>query len=94
LGHAGNPSNDYCVKDGPFAYQKVLNKKPHCLRRQWNPNKTIPHFEPLEWMTAVSQISKSYADIGNLGGTNFHFKAHLAIGGWAGDMSVTFATNE
>ncbi len=94
MGHAGNARNDYCIKDGPFAYQKVFNEKPHCLRRRWNPNKTIPYFEPLEWATAVLQISKSVAYIEILGGTNSHFKLHLAIGGWAGDMSVTVAANE
>jgi hypothetical protein len=71
-----------------------LNEKPHCLRRQWNANKTKPILEPLEWVTAVFQIADSWQKYGNLGGINYHFKTHLAIGGWAGDMSITVATNE
>ncbi len=57
-------------------------------------NQTIPYFEPLEWVTAVLQIADTWDKLGDLGGTNNHFKAHLAIGGWAGDMSITVATNE
>jgi hypothetical protein len=56
FGHAGNETNDYCIKDGPFAYQRVRYPKPHCVRRQWNRDGTIPLWEPPEWITAINQI--------------------------------------
>jgi hypothetical protein len=71
-----------------------LNEKPHCLRRQWNANKTIPILEPLEWLTAALQLSDSWGKLEVFGGINYHFKTHLAVGGWAGDMSITVAPNE
>jgi hypothetical protein len=56
FGHAGNESQDYCVSDGPFAYQQLNYPKPHCLRREWSEKGTIPVWEPPEWMTAINQM--------------------------------------
>jgi hypothetical protein len=56
FGHAGNPNQDYCVIDGPFANQQLNYPKRHCLKREWNKNGTIPALVPPEWMTSVLQI--------------------------------------
>jgi tyrosinase len=94
FGHAGNRYNDYCVPDGPFAYQKIQFPKPHCLRRQWNQNRTIPVWEPPEWLTSLTQTSKTWGEFASLLGNTAHFKLHLSVGGFEGDMSIIYATNE
>jgi hypothetical protein len=94
FGHAGNESNDFCVPDGPFAYQMVENEKPHCLRRQWSVNRTMPPFGPPEWNTAIPQLSGDSFIALSILVISSHFKTHLSIGGYAGDMSIAVAPNE
>jgi tyrosinase len=53
FGHSGKRENNYCVTDGPFAYQQVNYPKPHCLKRQWNENGTIPVWESLELFSSI-----------------------------------------
>jgi hypothetical protein len=131
FGHAGKKEDDFCVTDGAFPYQQVNYPKPHCLRRQWNRNGTIPNWEPLEFYTSLKQIYalpsflrperrtllrygkhlKTVIDLldflRTIGPTSqpfsqyciihayvCHFKTHLNLGGYAGDMSIPIATND
>jgi hypothetical protein len=93
FGHVGDENNGYCVSDGPFANQIVANGEPHCLRRQWNDNKTLTNWGSPEWDTATGQLSNSWLLL-NVLVLNAHFKTHLSIGGYEGDMSIKVAPNE
>ncbi|CAG2175935.1 unnamed protein product, partial [Oppiella nova] len=94
FGRAGNRYNGYCVPDGAFAYQMVENPEPHCIRRQWNLNKTMPVWEPPEWVTSLTQTSKTWPQFAQLLGYSAHFKTHLYVGGYEGEMSDIYATND
>ncbi|CAG2108021.1 unnamed protein product [Medioppia subpectinata] len=94
FGRAGGRHNGYCVPDGAFAYQRVQYPNPHCLQRQWNTNKTMPVWEPPEWVTSLTQTSKTWGDFAQLLGYSAHFKIHLHVGGYEGEMSDIWATND
>jgi hypothetical protein len=89
----GNESNDFGIPDGPFANQIVRNEKPHCLRCQWNSDQTLPLFGSPEWNTAGNQLGKDSYVLAGFLAMNSHFKTHLSIGGYEGDMNITVAPN-
>ena len=94
FGHAGNANNDYCIPDGPFRNQPLRYPTPHCLRRQWNPDNTIPPWEPPE--LATIQLQKHGNSVISIFTSVYseHFKKHLNVGGYAGDIAQPYATNE
>ena len=94
FGSAGDHEEDFCVADGAFAYQRVMFPKKGCVRRQWNMNGTVPVWEPPEWATSITQTTQNYPDWATLLGMSAHFKTHLHVGGYNGDMSDFFSTNE
>jgi hypothetical protein len=61
----------------------------HCLKREWNSDGSMPTWEPPEILTAATQMMNPF----NIFGAE-HFKKHLSIGGYNGDMSIPYATNE
>jgi hypothetical protein len=64
------------------------------LKRQWSENQILPPFGPPEWNTAYNQLSEnSFLSLSFLS-LNTHFKTHLSIGGYAGDISIAVAPNE
>ena len=94
MGRAGDTSNNFCIPDGAFAYTPLAYPKPHCITRQWNNDGTITPWEAPEWVTSITQVAKNWSQYGNMIGFTGHFKLHLSIGGYYGDYSVPWATNE
>jgi len=82
------------VTDGAFAYQRVKYPRPHCINRQWNKYGRIPAWESPEWVTSLTQTAQTWDQYVELIGFTGHFKLHLSIGGFNGDYSTPFATNE
>ncbi|CAG2106626.1 unnamed protein product [Medioppia subpectinata] len=62
--------------------------------RGWNANRTIPVWEPPEWLTSIIQTSEIYGQLVTRIGYTAHFKIHLHVGGFHGDLSNIWATND
>jgi len=65
-----------------------------CVKRQWNNNKTLHFYGPPEWDTSIGQLSDDSWLLLSILAINSHFKTHLSIGGYAGDMSIKVAPYE
>ena len=87
FGRAGNRFNDHCIVGS------VLSNMTQCVRRQWAYDTIIPSWNPIEYMDSVLQRAESLSDWFSLM-NDPHFKVHLSVGGWSGQMSVTDAPYE
>jgi hypothetical protein len=94
FGHAGNESNGYCVSDGQFKNQILKYPTEHCLKRHWNSDGTIPVWESPELLTFILQYGEPKMSSFESVFYSQHFKKHLNIGGYNGDIAIPYATNE
>ncbi len=51
------------------------------------------HFFLLQMYSNLTQTSKTWGQFTSLLANTAHFKLHLSVGGFKGDMSIIYATN-
>ncbi|CAG2108515.1 unnamed protein product [Medioppia subpectinata] len=88
FGTYGQHVDGFCVKDGLFTGLNLTR----CVRRQWYDGK-MPTLESPEMVTSWLQRSTDFPTGVALHGGS-HFVPHLAVGGYAGDMSVETAAHD
>ncbi|ORX96097.1 Di-copper centre-containing protein [Basidiobolus meristosporus CBS 931.73] len=72
---------DSCVVDGPFAFWRARNPRPHCLQRQWDSGDKISAFWSPESINHFIGVSRSFDNLRNNIEPGPHGSVHNNIGG-------------